>query len=204
MPKKDKIAVFGGTFNPPHCGHVHLLHAFSEQMHFDKILIIPTALPPHKQAKELAAPAHRLAMCRLAFEDAEICDIEIKNGGRNYTADTLEAVKKMYPQSELYFIMGTDMLLSFGSWYEPERILQNAILLCDARDAKTDAAALRRFAHEQLHLTDAQCIISDVLPLEISSSEVRARIKARESISGLVPPAVEQYILKEGLYVGKD
>ena len=202
MAKKDNIAILGGTFNPPHNGHVHLLRAFSERMHFDKILIVPAAIPPHKQAKDLAPAEHRLAMCRLAFPDAEICDVEIKNGGINYTADTLEKLKTVYPESVFYFIMGTDMFLSFGSWKDPERILKNAVLLCEGRDKKTDAAALRQFAAEELHLSDRQYIISDVLPLEISSTDIRSRLKNGESIAHFVPPAVEQYIAKEGLYVG--
>ena len=202
MAKKDKIAVFGGTFNPPHSGHVHLLHAFSEQMHFDKILIVPTAIPPHKQAQDLAAPEHRLAMCRLAFEDAEVCDIEIRNGGKNYTADTLEALQRLYPHARLYFIMGTDMLLSFASWKDPERILKNAVLLCESRDEAVGVRELRNFAKLMLGLREDQFIISDVRPLPLSSSEVREKMKKGESITGLVPPAVEQYIREEGLYVG--
>ena len=200
MAKKDKIAVFGGTFNPPHNGHVHLLNAFRERMHFQKVVVVPTAVPPHKNAPDLAAGDHRLKMCRLAFPQAEICDIEIKNGGKNYTADTLEYLKTVYPNSDLYFIMGTDMFLSFGTWRDPARILKNATLLCIPRDGKTDATALRNFARENLHLSEAQYAIGDVLPLEISSSDIRAKRKAGESIAHLVPPAVEAYIKEEGLY----
>lgn len=200
MEKRDKIAVFGGTFNPPHNGHVHLLRAFSETMHFDKVLIVPCALPPHKNAPDLVAGEQRLRMCELAFPDAQICDIEIQKGGKNYTADTLEALASIYPNAQLYFIMGTDMLMSFNSWHEPERVLKNAVLLCDSRFRNCDAAALRRYAKEQLHLAPAQYIISDVLPIEISSTDIRSRLNNHESIANLVPPAVEAYIAEEGLY----
>lgn len=203
MAKKDKIAILGGTFNPPHNGHVHLLRAFSEVMDFDKILIVPTAVPPHKQAPDLAPGEARFDMCRLAFPEAEVCDIELQNGGRNYTADTLEALKKIYPDSVFYFIMGTDMLLSFHHWRDPERITKNAVLLCDARDKKTDAQALRRFAREKLGLDEKQCMISDVLPLELSSSQIRSMCKNGESIEALVPPAVAAYIRERGLYENK-
>ena len=200
MEKRNKIAVFGGTFNPPHNGHVHLLNAFLQRMHFDKVLIVPTALPPHKKAADLVSGEHRLQMCRLAFPTAEICNIEIKNGGKNYTADTLEHLKNEYPDAVLYFIMGTDMFLSFGSWRDPERILKNATLLCIPRDEKTDAAALRAFASQNLHLNEAQYMVGDVLPLAVSSSEIRAKLKAGESVAQLVPPAVAAYIKQEGLY----
>ena len=168
MAKKDKIAILGGTFNPPHNGHIHLLKAFSEEFDFDKILIIPTAVPPHKEVKELASGEQRLKMCELAFEGCEICDYEIKRGGKNYTADTLEYLKSVYPESRFYFIMGTDMLLSFASWRDPERIIKNAVLLCDSRESRVSADELRRFAKEKLGLDETRCIISDVKPLEIS------------------------------------
>ena len=200
MVKKDKIAIFGGTFNPPHNGHVHLLKAFCDEIDFDKILIVPAAVLPHKNAPDLAAGEQRLQMCRLAFPAAEVCDIEVKNGGKNYTADTLEALKRVYPDSQFYFIMGTDMLLSFNSWRDPERILKNADLLCDARDETTSVRELRTFAKLMLGLREDQFIISDALPLPLSSTEVREKCRRGESIADLVPPAVAAYIEKEGLY----
>ena len=200
MAKKDKIAIFGGTFNPPHNGHLHLLAAFREQIAFDKTLILPTAVPPHKQAKQLATGEQRLTMCRLALPDCEVCDYEIRRGGKNYTADTLAYLKTQYPQAQFYFIMGTDMLLSFHTWHEPERVLENAILLCDSRDEITSPAELRRFAKETLGLADGQYIISDVKPLPLSSSEVRERVGQGEDIGELVPAAVARFIQKEGLY----
>ena len=202
MAKKDKIAVLGGTFNPPHNGHVHLLQAFRETMGFDKILIVPTAVPPHKQAEQLASGAQRVQMCRLAFPDCEICTYEVERGGKNYTADTLAHLKTVYPAAQLYFIMGTDMFLSFHTWHEPQRVLQNAVLLCERRDEQTDADALRRFAADTLGLGEGQYIISDVVPLEISSSQIRSKLRAGEDIAALVPPAVVAFIESEGLYVG--
>ena len=197
QPKKDKIAILGGTFNPPHNGHLHLLKAFENAMDFDKILIIPAAIPPHKEAPDLAAPEHRLNMCKLAFPTAEVCDIEIKNGGKNYTADTLEQLKEIYPDAQFYFIMGTDML---NTWRDPQRILKNAILLCDARDDTTSVRELRNFAKLMLGLREEQFIISDVQPLPLSSTEVREKCRRGESIADLVPPAVAEYIQKERLY----
>ena len=141
-------------------------------------------------------------MCRLAFPDCEICDYEVKRGGKNYTADTLEYLKTLYPDSQLYFIMGTDMLLSFAAWRDPQRILKNAVLLCDARDRATDAAQLRTFAKQNLHLRQEQFIISDVLPLPLSSTEVREKLRRGEDVSDLLPAAVREYIEKEQLYAG--
>ena len=200
MAKRSEIAVFGGTFNPPHNGHIHLLKAFESSINFDKILIVPSAIPPHKKAQSLVSGEHRINMCRLAFPEAGICDYEVKRGGKNYTADTLEHLKKLYPDSNLYFIMGTDTLLSFNSWHEPQRILKNAVLLCDLRDDNITAKELEKFALQKLGLKREQFIISEVKPLELSSTEVRDKIKKGEDISSLVPEGVAEYIRKEGLY----
>lgn len=198
--KKEKILVFGGTFNPPHLGHSNLLAAFKSEMKFDRVLIIPTAYPPHKEEKEHISGEKRLQMCKLAFPDCEICDYEVARGGKNYTADTLEHLKSVYPHSELYFLMGTDMLLSFGEWKEPQRILKNAVLLCACRDGETKARGLENFALNELHLKKEQFLISEKEPFEASSTDIRKALKNKKDISDFVCPEVAQFIEREGLY----
>ena len=200
MAKRDKIAVFGGTFNPPHNGHLHLLEAFRRAVAFDKVLIVPAAIPPHKEVGNLASGEQRVEMCRRAFPDCEICDYEVRRGGKNYTADTLAYLKTLYPQATLYFIMGTDMFLSFASWHEPWRVVQNAVILCQKRDESVSVEQLRRFGKESLGLKEEQFLISEVTPLELSSTAVREAVESGKSIREMVPAAVAEYIEREGLY----
>ena len=96
-----KIGLFGGTFNPVHSGHVNLVKNFKEKLNLDKVLVIPTATPPHKEAKELASSEDRIEMCKLAFGDlAEVSDVEIRRGGKSYTVETLEELKKIYKNDD--------------------------------------------------------------------------------------------------------
>ena len=121
-----KIAVYGGTFNPIHNGHIHLIEKFKKLIGFDKVVLIPTNLPPHKEALELASAEDRLQMCRLAARDAgfEVSDIEIRRRGRSYTVDTLESLKESDPDAEFYLVMGEDMFLTLLSWRRPDDILK--------------------------------------------------------------------------------
>ncbi len=199
----DKIGIFGGTFNPVHNGHIRLLKSFARECGFDRIIVIPTALPPHKEVFNLASGEQRLKMCSLAFEDLkgiEISDYEIKKGGKSYTFETLAHFKGVYPDSELYFIMGTDMFLSFGEWREPQKILENAVLLCGIRDNSVSFEEIDNYARKELGLNEKQYKICFAEPFEISSSELRAKIAAGENIGMYVPEKVEQYIYSEKLY----
>ena len=116
-----KTAIYGGSFNPPHLGHVRAAAAVMEKLGPDRLLIIPTNIPPHKEmAQGSPSPEQRMELCRLAFGDipgAELSDMEIKREGRSYSADTVGSLREMYPQDELYLVMGSDMFLSFCQWY---------------------------------------------------------------------------------------
>ena len=130
-----KIGLFGGTFNPVHNGHINLVKNFKDKLSLDKVLVIPTAVPPHKQAESLVSSEDRLNMCRLAFSSlAEVSDVEIERGGRSYTVETLEELKKIYKDDDLYFLVGSDMLLSFKRWYRWEDILTMCTLCATDRD----------------------------------------------------------------------
>lgn len=112
-PGKRRIGIYGGTFNPPHSGHVHLARTLAQALGLERVLIIPANLPPHKQAHELASGADRMEMCRLAFPDEpfEISGLELSRGGKSYTCDTLAALQKQYGNAEFYLFMGTSMTL---------------------------------------------------------------------------------------------
>ena len=116
-----KIAVYGGTFNPPHAGHMQAVRSVSDCLRPDKILVIPTNLAPHKQmSPDTPAPEERLELCRLAFRDipgAEVSDLEMRRTGKSYTSDTILELREQYPEDELVFVMGTDMILSLETWH---------------------------------------------------------------------------------------
>ena len=122
-----RIVVYGGSFNPPHLGHVEAARTVSAELAPDKFLIIPTNVSPHKMLAEGSPePRARLEMCRLAFAGipgAEISDMEMQREGKSYTAQTVEELRRSYPDDELFLVMGTDMLLSFESWYRFEYLL---------------------------------------------------------------------------------
>ena len=134
----SRIAMFGGTFNPPHSGHVAAACACVRQLGLDKLLLVPTAVPPHKQLPTVTATgAQRLEMAALAatlIPNAEASDIELARGGASYTKVTLDALRERYPHDELWLIMGTDMLESFHNWREPEGICALVRLAVCARD----------------------------------------------------------------------
>lgn len=198
----QKIAIFGGTFNPIHNGHVHLGKEFAKILNADKVLVIPTSVPPHKRARNLASASDRLAMCRLAVEGNslfEVSDLEIRRGGPSYTADTLRGLKILYPDSELFLITGEDMFVTLDKWYEPEIIFSLATVCAAPRSGKGSSALLK--CSERLKSEGARTRIENIEYLPISSTLIRRAVKEGQSISAFVPAAVERYIHVHHLYL---
>ncbi len=193
---KTVIGVFGGTFNPPHTGHVRLAKEAAEKIGAEKILIIPSCIPPHKMPGKLAGGDERMEMCRLAFEDEifEVSSIELDRGNKSYTVETLRELKKIYPDSELCFIIGSDMLSSFTRWYCWEEILTLA-KICAASREKGFTADLSVFTPVQRE----RIIFLETEPLEVSSTQIRVEI-AKNGTSGFLNPKVLEYIKEKGLY----
>lgn len=190
-----KIGVFGGTFNPPHNGHVRLAKAAADELKLDKLLVIPSCIPPHKIAAKLADGQERLEMCRLAFgcdPRFEVSPMELERGSRSYTVETLRELKALYPDSELYFIVGSDMLESFDKWYLWQEILSLSVL-CAASREEGYSPDLSRFGK----LAERIKIIT-LDPLEVSSTQIRN--SAGEVSSELLDPKVAAYIREHGLY----
>ena len=190
----------GGTFNPPHNGHVHAAQQAAQALRFDRLLLIPDNVPPHKTLpKGSASGEQRLEMTRRMAKlipGAEASDMELQRGGRSYTAETLRRLTAEHPGSELYFIMGTDMLLTLDQWREPEVICALATLAVIARD-EADRTAIAR---KDVWLKDkwqARVAIVDCPALPVSSTEVRAdRQRCRE----MVPAEIFAYIERQNLY----
>ena len=197
-----RVGIYGGTFSPVHNGHVAAAKAFMEQMWLDILYVIPTGVTPHKVMQGDATARDRLEMCRLAFADVEgviVSDLEMKREGKSYTVDTL---RELYdPAGRLFFLMGTDMLLTLGQWREPEEIFRLCYPVYIRREA--DAALDDRIVEKitEYHHRFGKMVPRIVAPaIELSSSDVRAAIAAGISIDGLVPPAVSRYIEENHLY----
>lgn len=196
-----KVAVYGGSFDPPHKGHKLLAQNLARQCGADKVVVIPTAMSPFKESSGATA-ADRYEMCRLAFSEPlfDVSDIEIIRGGKSYTVDTLREVKKLYPESQLYLFMGDDMFLSLDRWYKYEEILELSTIVAACRT--TDLEKLRdmkAFAKNILNLTDDRFIICESIPIQISSTEIRNNLK--NGVGDYLEKDVSSYIKNRGLYL---
>lgn len=196
----ERIAVFGGTFNPVHNGHLHIAQQYAEFLKIHRFLFIPASIPPHKQAVDLASAEDRLAMCRLACEPAgfEVSNLEIRRGGTSYTADTLLQLKKRYPNSTLYLLMGEDMFLTVERWHKAEQIFKRCTL-CAAPRSENGLDSMRRHA-ESLEALGANVILYNIEYLPVSSTMVRQAVKDGKSITPFVPSRVAEYIQAKKLY----
>lgn len=198
-----RIGIFGGAFNPIHNGHLTLAESYYESLHLDKIIFIPTSVPPHKTADYLVSQNDRLEMVRLAISDKssfEVSDIEFHRRGKSYTYDTLLAVKELYPESEIYLIIGADQFLTFHLWYKYKDILDTVTLCTSARQNEQEKQELYDYAKSLDGLKKDKYFIADYPVIRLSSSEIRDKIKNGEDISALVPKRVCNYIFEKGLY----
>lgn len=197
-----RIVVYGGSFNPPHLGHVEAARTVSAELAPDKFLIIPTNVSPHKiLAEGSPEPRARLEMCRLAFADipgAEISDMELRREGKSYTAQTVEELRHSFPDDELVLVMGTDMFLSFETWYRFEYLLENCTLAVLARDEDEDVQ-LRRQRDALAEKYGARVIILKHDPVAASSSDIRERLRFGIG-SELLPDSVYSEIIRRHYY----
>ena len=203
-----KIGVYGGTFNPPHLGHLAAARAVFELLKLDLLLLVPDGQPPHKDLPAGSPTAEqRLEMTRLAGEQlglgdkVRVLDLELRRPGRSYTAETLSALKAQYPADELWLLMGTDMFLTLQTWHEPEKILSLAGIAAFGR-TEEDTEELFSVQRDYLYRTYPQArIFTLTIPgvVDVSSTELREKL-ARGEGGCLLPPAVYGYILREGLY----
>ena len=197
-----KIGIFGGTFNPPHIGHVKTFEAFFNKFNFDKAYVIPVFTPPHKQIHSTTSTQDRLKMTRLAFEKisdkVEVSDLEIKRQGKSYTADTIRYFKEQ-GCDEIYFLCGTDMILSLSTWYKPDYIFQNAIIVYARREDELEITEqIANKIKEYERCFDAKIIPLEIQALEISSTDIRNNVD--EIGSKYLSPEVFEYVNRNKLY----
>ena len=201
MSAPERIGIYGGTFSPPHCGHVRAAEAFAASGCIDRLMIIPSFLPPHKDYRPEVSTEDRLHMCEIAFSGipgAEISDIEIRRGGKSYTVDTLRALSA--PDRELVMLCGTDMLMTLDSWYRADEIFRLCTVAYVRRENSAEVLPLLR-ARADLYREKygARIIEIESDALEISSTEIRRELSHNVAPS-LIPRGVYEYIQKRGLY----
>ncbi len=196
-----RIGVFGGSFDPVHKEHVALARAAVQSLGLDTLFIMPAYAPPHKKGKVLSADNHRLEMCRLAFlgeKNVVVSDYEIAKKDVSYTYLTCQRFKEEYPQAELFWLVGTDMLRDFPTWKNPENILSNATLAVCARAEQAEWLEKERADFMARFHKDFAVI--DYHGADVSSTCIRVYAAAGEDIGAYVPPMVEKYITENGLY----
>jgi len=203
-----KIGVYGGTFNPPHLGHITAARAVFDLLQLDELWLIPAGMPPHKAMPQGSPTAEqRLEMTRLAGEQLgldgkiKVLDLELRREGKSYTADTLTELKAQHPEDEFWLLMGTDMFLTLQAWRMPEKILSLAGVAAFGR-TEADTEELFSVQRDYLCHTYPQArIFTLTVPgvIDVSSTELREKLAEGEGAS-LLAPAVYGYILREGLY----
>ena len=200
---KIRLGIYGGTFSPPHLGHVCAASSFVRGAALDKLIIMPDFIPPHKSNFGNVLPEDRLEMCRIAFSDvpcAEVSDFEILRGGKSYTYLTLQAFAN--DDVELFFLCGTDMLLTLDAWKCPEIIFDLATICYVRResDASNDALILEKIAEFEKRF-GARIIELEHEVIEASSTDLRFDIEGGGLDLEKLPSGVKRYILKRGLYI---
>jgi nicotinate-nucleotide adenylyltransferase len=196
-----RIGIFGGTFNPPHLGHLICAQEAHLQLELDRVIFMPAAEPPHKPVPDDPGPEHRLELCRLAVagdeQRFEVSDLEVVRAGTSFTVDTLEELSTSFPDSDLFLILGGDVAAGLPHWREPERILALATPALADRPGTPDHA-----------VTQALCTLPGgdrarhfkMPTIDISSTVIRRRAAAGQSIRYLVPDPVATYIGSHRLY----
>jgi nicotinate-nucleotide adenylyltransferase len=195
-----RIGILGGTFNPPHLGHLVCGQEALAQLGLDKVVLMPVATPPHKEAEDDPGAEHRVEMCRLAVAKDErfaVSALEQERTGPSFTIDTLRAIREQAPGDELTFIVGGDMAHSFPAWRDPEAILA----LAELGVAERAGSARQEIAEQLASVRGRERVrFFDMPRFDISSSDIRRRVRERRPIRYLVPDDVVAYIGAKGLY----
>ena len=204
----ERLGIFGGSFNPPHNGHLALARAVQSAHALDRVIFMPAGAPPHKHPGELASAADRLEMVRLAIdghEGFEVSDAELRREGTTYTVDTLEECRRLYPKAELFFLIGADSLVDLPGWRSPKRILELARVVAVNRPGHEGSPTAERFsgiAAETLERLRRDCVEMPASALE--SRELRRRIRqsgaGSPALAGALAEGVRHYIERRGLY----
>lgn len=197
-----RIGIFGGTFNPPHLGHMLLAQAALDEAALSKVVFVPCGNPPHKENTDIADATSRFDMVKLAISENErfdVSDIEFKSDTPSYTARLLETLKAVYPNDTLCFIMGADSLFQMEEWYHPELIFKNAEIIVSLRGGYDNARITEVINYYEKKYN---AVIKSVnMPvIEISASEIRNRLMLGKSVRYMLSDDVIDYIEKNSVY----
>ena len=208
-----RLGIFGGTFDPPHVGHLLAASDAIEHLTLDRLVFVPAAVQPLKAGRETASAVHRLAMVRLMVgSDARLQSdsVEVDRDGLSYTVDTLREFARRFPSADRYFLVGADVLASFAQWRDPQTVLDLATLAVLTRRADSAGDAISEATQMEQQRMSARGSLLDGLAqrstfvptrrVDISSTEIRDRVRSGRSIHGFVTDAVGEYITAHGLY----
>jgi nicotinate-nucleotide adenylyltransferase len=195
-----RTGILGGTFNPPHLGHLVAAQEAYRELDLDQVMLIPAGIPPHKPVDDEPGPQHRLELCRLAVGDDErftVSDLELRRDGPSFTVDTLDILRSQSPADDLFLILGADIAAGLPKWHEPERVLELATVAIAKRRGTAKAAVEDALAQ----VTGGERARFFQMPrIGISSTMVRRRVRAGQPIRYFVPDGVMHYIETHGLY----
>lgn len=197
-----RTGILGGTFDPVHLAHLAMGKAALEEGQLDRVLFMPSKLPPHKRGRQILSEGMRRDMIELAIEGEDrffFSDFEFRRQETSYTARTLSLLKEQQPEEEFFFIMGGDSLFYFDNWYQPEVILQKAKILAVARDGMSRRQMSDR-AEALMDRFGGDIRIISMPWMDISSSEIREKLSRGESVEEYLPAPVYRYILDRGCY----
>lgn len=195
-----RIGLFGGTFNPIHIGHLTIAEEARIAAGLDRVIFVPSGESYFKDPLEIASREDRYRMTRLACGDVyEVSDIETRRAGPSYTAVTCGEFRRLYPEDELYLILGADSILEISRWRDPETIFRCVRVLAFTRGGQ-DGAALRAEAERLREAMSARIDIIDVFSLDVSSSDIRGWIAGGHAFRHMVTEGVYEYIRARGLY----
>ena len=215
---KERIGLFGGTFNPIHKGHLKAAEIVQKRLLLDKILFIPSYIPPHKESADIASPVHRFKMVELALESYPKflpSSIEIEAKGKSYSIITLNKIKKLYPEALIFFILGVDAFLEIDTWRDYEKVLTQCFFVVISRPGyefkKAKEVHEGKYKEKIIELSETGGIKNELLSsarifflsidaLDIASTTIRKKIRKGDSIKNLVSGAVEAYIRENKIY----
>lgn len=195
------LGILGGTFDPIHIGHLRIAEAIYERIALEQIIFIPAFVPPHKVGQDYAPAEHRYAMTELAVKPYTyftVSDMELRRSGVSYTIDTLRELRQIYPDKELYFIIGADSVAQLHTWNSINEMLQLATFVAAGRPGYE--GVMEEVVHHLGAVAAERIMLLHTPEYDISSTEIRTRLHEGASLAGLVPQAVEQYINAHNLY----
>lgn len=201
----ERLAIMGGTFDPIHMGHLRMAYAVQQQLEFDRVVFLPAYIPPHKQTRsDFASWQDRLAMVELAvkaYEDFVVSSLEFDRGGISYTYDTVNYMQELWPDAEIYLIIGEDSLTQLYTWHRVPDLLRLVHFVAAERPGYEGEAGVARLTKAYGAWVADKIIHAEVPETAVSSTEIRKRLQEGKPIRGMTPLPVEQYIYRRGLYL---